>query len=243
MVRSRSDIASRQYRVRENFLLNVQVVLHDVVVHLGAVVGLLAAARKPGHNTAAEGIRDGGEQNLSDVIDRRVEQISNDDLHFQWQVCEGAKAAANRGFPVAKNVPRKSHSRLEVPFRYIVREGLRYMGETGVGRRMDKVIELAVLLDRIGFEVIAQAEIENEVAAHLKLVLNVRRQIGVTHIARRVVGVGWNTHKCKRLILQKRLKGWFDIDSYQRIKVGAVVNNVAAINDRNVGVNIAPSHF
>jgi len=83
---------------------------------------------------------------------------------------------------------------------------MRYVGKSGISCRVDQVVEQVVLLHGIGFKVVAQSKIENETSIDLEFVLNIRRQIGVAHVAGRIVPVGRNSHKHKGLILKKCLE-------------------------------------
>src|ERR1700693_3894582 len=134
MVCSRSDVTQRQDGVRKHLVLHVKVVLHDVIVHLWVIFGLLATSGKAGHNSAAKWIGNGWEQDFGHVVDGRVEQVGDNHLHLEGHIRKRPETAAKRGPAVAKDIPCKTGPRFEIPFRDIVSEGMRYVGKSGIGR-------------------------------------------------------------------------------------------------------------
>src|SRR5580658_5109134 len=104
MVRSRAHVSDREHRALEQLLLYVEVVLHDVVVHFGVVGSELRAARQSGiYSSAAKRIWNRGKYDFGDVINRRIEQIRDDRLHFQRQIRERSESSANRGLLIAED--------------------------------------------------------------------------------------------------------------------------------------------
>src|SRR5580658_11301968 len=98
MICSGAHVSGCKHRALEQLLLNVEIVLHDVVVHFGVVSRELRAARQTRiYSSAAERIWNRGEDDFRDVVDRWVEQIRDDRLHFERQIREGPESPANRG--------------------------------------------------------------------------------------------------------------------------------------------------
>src|SRR6267154_3744622 len=111
MVCSGANVSHCQYCMVKHFLLQVQVVLHDVIVHLRVIGRLLAASRQADSGSAAKRIWDSWKQNFGDIVDRRVEQVGDDHLHLEGHSRKRPKAATKRRLAVAKDIPCKTNSR------------------------------------------------------------------------------------------------------------------------------------
>ena len=121
-------------------------------------------------------------------------------------------------------------------------ERVGHVGEAGIGCGIDQIVELVVFLDGIGLKIVAKAQIEYKAVANLEFILDIGRQIGMAHVTRRVICVGWNSHKCQWLILQERLEWRFDSLPGRR-QVDAVVDDVSSVNDRDGGIDVVPHDF
>jgi len=86
---------------------------------------------------------------------------------------ENSETGAQRSLVVSKHVPRQAYAGIEVVIGWVGYEGMGHV-LVGVpkGRAYDVVVVVASL-DRIGFPVVAQPQIDGQAVVHLPIVLNV----------------------------------------------------------------------